>query len=309
MGIMVNITYNEMKTYTDSTPGMKMIKGDVENKRAMIADDVVYAVKDGVELHLRLIYPRTVHSEDVVEKYPVLVHIQGSAWYPQFMNDHVMDFKGFAEAGFVVAIVQYRDSFTAKIPGQICDAKDAVRYIALHAEELNIDSEHIFLSGDSSGGHTSAMCWASWPVSGQLDENTEEKTALPEVKAFLDFYGPSDFFTLIKEYSPMNHLEEGGPESLALGCYINDPDQEERVRECNVLTYVVPEVKNAPLCIFHGNKDRLIPLQQSVILYETAKAAGKDVEFYCVDGADHGGAAFYCKAFFDVLIPYMKSFL
>lgn len=44
--------------------------------------------------------------------------------------------------------------------------------------------------------------------------------------------------------------------------------------------------------MIHGNKDRLVPFGQSVLLYNTLKENNKDVTFYCVENADHGGAAF-----------------
>lgn len=304
MGPTYKYTYRTMPKSTAYTEGMQMLEGDTDSKRVLLAGDVVYATKDGRDLHLRILRPQSVDGPDDNTVYPVLMHVQGSGYLKQNMNDHLEDLKEIAAAGYVVAVIEYRDSTIVKMPGQVYDVKDAARYVAAHAEELRVDASRMYLSGDSSGGHAALMSWATWPVSGLVDEGQGE---LPAICAFMDFYGCVEFVELLKQESALDHSGAFSAEGFALGVPAGTPEAMERSIECSVLTYVKPEVNNAPLLVLHGNKDRTVPFEQSVMLYEAAKQAGKDVTFYCVNNADHGGSAFYCKAVHDTIINFLNT--
>lgn len=59
--------------------------------------------------------------------------------------------------------------------------------------------------------------------------------------------------------------------------------------------------------MIHGNKDRLVPFGQSVLLYNTLKENNKDVTFYCVENADHGGAAFWNNQVLEITYQFLKE--
>lgn len=67
------------------------------------------------------------------------------------------------------------------------------------------------------------------------------------------------------------------------------------------------QTANHPLLILHGDKDRLVHFSQSILFYEDAKKHGKDVTFYKIAGADHGGSAFYCEAGMQMLVDDLKA--
>ena len=81
----------------------------------------------------------------------------------------------------------------------------------------------------------------------------------------------------------------------------------EEARKVSVLSYITEQTANHPLLILHGDKDRLVHFSQSVLLYEDAKKREKDVTFYKVAGADHGGSAFYCEAVMQTLVDYLEA--
>lgn len=67
----------------------------------------------------------------------------------------------------------------------------------------------------------------------------------------------------------------------------------------------------APFFIVHGDQDKLVPWQQSELLYEALKKAGADLTFYTIAGAGHEDPKFdsrmmraAVKAFFD---KYLKG--
>ena len=51
----------------------------------------------------------------------------------------------------------------------------------------------------------------------------------------------------------------------------------------------------------------LVPFGQSVLLYNTLKENNKDVTFYCVENADHGGAAFWNNQVLEITYQFLKE--
>ena len=51
---------------------------------------------------------------------------------------------------------------------------------------------------------------------------------------------------------------------------------------------------SVPFIIFHGDKDPLVPLQQSVELNDMLKKDGVDSTLHIVKGNGHGGIGFMC---------------
>jgi acetyl esterase/lipase len=59
------------------------------------------------------------------------------------------------------------------------------------------------------------------------------------------------------------------------------------VAQANPITYVTNDAP--PFLIVHGDRDPLVPYQQSVLLNVALSQAGVPVTFYTVVGAGHGG--------------------
>lgn len=280
--------------------GVKVIKGDYENVRArMNREDVIYQRKDGRNLRIRFVYPQQDNTE---RKYPLLMHIQGSAWREQNLNDHILDFKDIVTAGYVLAVVEYLPVPYGTFPSQIEDAKTAMRYIVEHADEHQVDTENLFISGDSSGGHTALMCWATWG-SSQLDTSSDP---LPMIQGVVDLYGVVDLLTFDEDNPRDIEDHAATPEAQLLGGYIPS-EHPEKAEKASVLNYIDEKTDNAPLLILHGTKDSLVGFNQSVRLYEKAKEVNKDVTFYAIEGGEHGKSIFYNKEAMQVIVDFLNT--
>lgn len=293
-------TYETMPKSNASTSGMKVIDGNLTNIRAEIKSEaLIYQTKNGKDLKIRLIYP------DFFEKqinYPLVFHIQGSAWFEQNLYSHILDFKEIVTSGYIVAIVEYSPLPEAQFPSQVEDAKMAMRYIKEHADDLRIDTNNIFLSGDSSGGHTALLCWATWE-NHLLDVSNEK---LPPIRGCIDLYGVVDFITINDAESGMDHASSTSPGTLLLGGVV--PHENIEIAEkASVQYYLEKNNTVTPLLIMHGNKDKVVPFEQSVQLYECCKEMNLEAEFYCVNNADHGGNAFFCNEVMEVIIGFLKK--
>ncbi|PJI09089.1 MULTISPECIES: alpha/beta hydrolase [Clostridium] len=299
MELKMKYTYEEMPKVVNYPEGTKVIKGDKNNIRGFIGKDVIYNKEDGIELKLRLVYPDEFNEN---RKYPLFFHVQGSAWMKQNLNSHILDFKDVVTHGYILAVVEYRPSDVAIFPAQVLDAKCAMRYIRNHSDELRIDMKNVFISGESSGGHTSSLCWATWKNS-KLDYTDEP---LCNVRGFIDLYGISNLSTIYKYCSAFDH-EKASPATMIIGAHSLLGNLDLALKASPVY-YIDNDSNDDPLLIMHGNKDRVVPFQQSIELYEKCIKHHKNVDFYCVDDADHGGNVFYCEETMNVLIDFMEKY-
>ena len=117
---------------------------------------VVYARRDGAELRLQLFLPVKGLIPDGT-RWPLVVFIPGSAFMQQDLDQMVPELCDFARRGWAVANVEYRHSGVAPFPAQAEDAKTAMRFLRLHAEEYRLDPEKTAYFGTSSGAHTALM--------------------------------------------------------------------------------------------------------------------------------------------------------
>jgi dipeptidyl aminopeptidase/acylaminoacyl peptidase len=106
----------------------------------------------------------------------------------------------------------------------------------------------------------------------------------------VDFFGPTDFLQMDAAAPPggQRHDPADSPESQLIGGPIQE--NREKVRRANPVTYVTREAP--PLLIVHGDRDPLGPFNQSELLVDALRNAGRAPEFRRLEGVLHGGPAF-----------------
>ena len=139
------------------TPSWKV--SDVQN-----IDGLVYSAKYGLKLHL--FFPP---DSDKRNKRPAMVMIHGGSFKTGDRNGYqlVAMSKQLAARGYVTASIDYRllnKGTTVHTKNTLVantaathDARAAVRWLRLHAEEYHIDPERIGAFGASAGGMTAAF--------------------------------------------------------------------------------------------------------------------------------------------------------
>ena len=105
------------------------------------------------------------------------------------------------------------------------------------------------------------------------------------VRAVVNFFGPTDFRRMNDYPSVIDHDAPTSPESVVVGGPIQDPRYRDKVNAYNPMMYVDASRRAPPFLIMHGDRDALVPFNQSVLLYEALRDAGQDVSFYKVAGA------------------------
>lgn len=127
-----------------------------------------------------------------------------------------------------------------------------------------------------------------------------------KVKGIIDFYGPTDISQMNKVPSTMDHILPESPEGMLIGGF-NVLENMQKVAPTIYMNYVSEDVSIPPVLIFHGNKDRLVPFEQSILFYRQLKSKGKEVEFYQLKGADHGGADFWTEEVLNIIDEFSRK--
>jgi acetyl esterase/lipase len=214
---------------------------------------------------------------------PLIIWIHGGAWRAGSKEN--CPALRFLERGYAVASINYRLSQHAVFPAQIEDCKAAVRWLRAHAPEYHLDPDHFAAWGSSAGGHLVALLGTSGGVKEfAVGENLNISS---RVQAVVDFFGPTDFAQMSK-YSlpnaPFDHDAADSPEALLIGGAVQQ--NKARAAKASPLAYVSHDTP--PFLIMHGNKDNIVPYQQSELLRDALKKAGVSVTLKIVEGAGHG---------------------
>lgn len=237
---------------------------------ARVAWDVTYRAVDGLSLKMDIYYPQTGDPP-----YPTVVYVHGGGWTGgnKRAGAGMLDVPTLLERGYVVASVDYRLAPNWKFPAQIQDVACAVRYLRVHAGDLGIDPAHIGAYGGSAGGHLVALLGTAdddafgddcpWEVSSR-------------VQAVVDMFGPADFSLFEFNHNASKAAQVFGAQGA------DDPI----LLRASPVTWVSPD--DPPFLILHGDRDPVVPLEQSLSLYEHLLAAGVPVELVVVTNAGHG---------------------
>ncbi len=245
--------------------------------------DLMYTTAGQEELKLDLHLPAAKEKNSL---YPLVIWVHGGAWRGG-SKARGGAAAGLVKRGFAVADINYRLTSNAIFPAQIQDCKAAVRWLRANAAKYNLATEKIGVWGSSAGGHLSALLGTSGDVEAfdtgdQLDQSSR-------VQAVCDWFGPTDLLRMNEQApadSVIDHDAVDSPESQLVGGLL----QSEAVRKvavaANPITYVSKD--DPPFLIVHGNRDRLVPYQQSELLHAALKSVGVETELQIIDGAGHG---------------------
>jgi acetyl esterase/lipase len=216
--------------------------------------------------------------------WPLVVWVHGGAWMEGSKEDPP-DLQ-FLRHGFALASINYRLSQDAIFPAQLIDCKAAIRWLRAHAAETGIDPNHIGVWGASAGGHLAALLGTTGDVR-EFDQG-ENPGVSSGVQAVCDWYGPTDFAQITNYPSNLKHDAPDWPESRLIGGPLaQNIEQAERANPIRYITKSDP-----PFLIMHGDKDPIVPLEQSQLLADALNKAGVRVTFHIVPGGEHGGVAF-----------------
>jgi acetyl esterase len=117
-----------------------------DNEFEVDVRDVEYQRHAGKPWLVRIYQPKGMGP------FPTIVDVHGGAWHNGDRTNNAGVDQALAANGILVAAVDFRQPPEAGYPASICDVNLAVRWLKVHAAELNGTSA-VGAFGNSSGGH------------------------------------------------------------------------------------------------------------------------------------------------------------
>ena len=213
---------------------------------------------------------------------PLIVWIHGGGWQNGSKDGCPPLRNSYTERGYAVASINYRLSGHAVFPAQIEDCKAAIRWLRAHAKEYRLDPQRFGVWGSSAGGHLAALVGTSGGVKAfDVGENLDQTSS---VQAVCDYFGPTDFMVFVTTPGYETHATATSPEAKLIGGAV--AENKDKAARANPVTYVSQD--DPAFLIVHGDKDPLVPINQSQLLYDGLKQAGVNVLLHTIKGAGHG---------------------
>jgi acetyl esterase/lipase len=257
--------------------------------------DVIYGRKAGLALTMDVFTPKKDANGA-----GILVMASGG-WFSspeaiKRMSDAGF-FKPFLSRGYTVFAVVHGSQPKFIIPEIVEDVQRSVRFVRYHAKDYHIDPDRLGITGASAGGHLSLMQGMAGDL-GNPDASDPVDRVSSRVEAVAAFFPPTDLlnygvkgkemlarsfqvpFTAASDYRVFN-------KEKALYLPVTDEkEQREISRRISPITHVSPD--DPPTLLIHGDKDDLVPLQQSEEMLAKLKEAGVPCELIVKKGAGHG---------------------
>jgi acetyl esterase/lipase len=211
---------------------------------------------------------------------PAVIVIHGGAWRGGDKKDMRILAEPLAQRGYVVAAINYRLAPKWSYPAQLDDCQRAVRWLRKNAKEFRVDPKRFGAAGASAGGHL-ALLLGTREV--RDDSDPELKGISSKVRCVLSICGPTDLTD--KRYAQAAQDSDLGKILIE---FIGKPYDEapEIWKEASPIYHVSPD--DAPTFIIHGDRDSIVPFEQSVRFAEALKKVGVEVQLVAIKGMDHG---------------------
>ncbi|WP_158542493.1 S9 family peptidase [Lujinxingia litoralis] len=228
------------------------------------------AAGEEVEVH-GIFYPPTHPGYTSAGKPPALVMIHGGPTAQRVMGWEARN-QFFATRGFAVLDVNYRGStgygraYMEALSGAwgVADVEDAVGAASFLGREGLADPERLVIMGGSAGGYTVLQTLVDHPG---------------VFKAGICLYGISDLFAL----QAGTHKFEAHYNDTLIGPL---PEAAELYRERSPINKA-EKIEDA-LAIFHGAKDKVVPLDQAEAIVDSLRRRGVSHFYHVYEEEGHG---------------------
>lgn len=269
--------------------------------------DIPYSTETGTELTMQLLQPWAAGDPAFADRrWPCLVFVQGSAWTFPDVGYELPQLSDFARKGMVVATLTHRSSRDGhKAPAFLEDVKTAIRYLRRNADTYRIDASRIGIWGTSSGGNTALLMGLTGDDARyQTGEHADYSDA---VKTVVDCFGPADLSALFKNGIPETG-EDGSP-SIFVKLFGDTPEEQEmRMRLMDPIQMVQSGRNYPPFLLLHGDRDELVPYDQSEKMARVLSEHDVQTELVRVEGAPHEGN-FWSQTLLDIVADFLKRTL
>ncbi|MEO9594790.1 MAG: alpha/beta hydrolase [Rhodopirellula bahusiensis] len=253
--------------------------------------DLRYSDSDGsaglFDLHVPISDQHTVTKNDagdiVVEgsPRPAVLMIHGGGWAIGDKWTLRTYCDRLAQLGFVVVNMNYRLAPQHQFPRQVDDVRQALLQLVKHSDNWKINLNRVGMFGYSAGGHLSALIG----VMGNEDRTTQMLASewpqddprwdlLPPIAAVCAGGPPCDFRIVPDDNAGLSYFLGGTPREV--------PDN---YLGASPTAHVSPG--DPPMQLIHGEKDLLVPIENSEKFAAALVDAGVAVSLTVIENQGH----------------------
>jgi acetyl esterase/lipase len=245
-------------------------------------EDVIYGRKFGTALTLDVLQPTAKNNG-----YGVVFMMSGG-WFSAHDAINPKMYAPLLDRGYTIFAVVHGSQPRFIITEITEDIHRAIRFIRTNAAQWGVQPEKLGITGGSAGGHLS-LTMATKGRPGNPEAKDPIDRASSAVQAVACFFPPTDFLNygtpgedavgvgILKNFKPAF-----GPES-------DTAEGRQRLgKEISPINFITPQLP--PTLIFHGDADKLVPLQQAESFVARAQSVGATAKLVVKPGAAHGWA-------------------
>ncbi len=186
-------------------------------------------------------------------KLPTIINIHGGGWiYGEKKNEYAFHGSRLATQGFAVVNPNYRLAPKNPHPAQLEDIFAVLRWVSENAEKYRIDTNNIFLEGDSAGAQLSALT-ACIITNPELSEKYNFKAPF-SIKALGLCCGAFDFEDMLGK-----KRVKGWQNKQVLGAFLGKSNPKKSPAYKNVLVFENLTKDFPPSFLMAVGKDDLHP--------------------------------------------------
>ncbi len=278
--------------------------------------EMIYGRKDGMALTMTVLTPKLKPNGKAI-----ISVISGNWVSSERSRARLPEWSQiYIDNGYTVFGVMVGSQPRYTIPEEVADLKRAVRFIKYNAKDYSIDPNKIGITGSSSGGHLSLMIATADDIANSRSTDPVDKVS-SRVQAAAVFFPPTDFIN----YGAVNTSGKINQAGLVFakvaaafdfkvwndttGTFVSITDTEKRLaiaKEISPINSVSSD--DPPVVIIHGDKDMLVPKQQSESIIAKYKEANVPNNLIIKEGGGHGWKDMEIeeKIFLDWFNKYLK---
>jgi acetyl esterase/lipase len=270
------------------TPAALRAEDDREYQRTR---DVIYGRKSGLALTMDVFAPKKKANGLGV------IFVVSGGWFsgPDKINPDF--YAEFLQRGYTVFAVVHGSQPKFTIVEILDDMHRAARFIRHHGKDYQIDPERLGVVGASAGGHLALMLGtAGGPGDPKAKDPVDRESS--KVQAVACFFPPTDFLNYGADGKELIDRALQPPFTAAVDYHEFDKKKAmfERITDEKKLREIARQVspishvneKSAPALLIHGDKDELVPLQQSEAMRDRLRKFGVPAELIVKKDAKHG---------------------
>lgn len=225
---------------------------------------IAYKIVEGVDIPLSIYLP---HGYEKGNKYPAFFFIHGGGWASHKIFSDQQEWSGdhlgylaryYANKGFVCISIDYRlmqengQKENYRLSDLYADCVDAVDYVLDRDDAYGIDTENVYILGESAGGHLAGLITTRY-----------KRESFQFQRAFL-----------------VNAITELVNDEVWCNCAIK-----ETAKELSPLYNISQNTR--PVTLIHGKHDHVVNPKHSTLFYERMQKFGRACDVHWIANTDH----------------------